>query len=176
MRRRVARAEFALLIAALAAAPALDGATYYVDASTGNDSRTAAQAQSESTPWRSIAPAANAARAGDTVMVAPGVYREQVAPYASGTASAPIVYRAKDRSNRPVIDGSVVLPANGWRNVSLTNFLGQSVQAKVCDIDWIPPAVFVGDRRLTLAHEPEQVNGDDLLREHDQLEDHADRL
>lgn len=161
MRRRVARAEFALLIAALAAAPALDGATYYVDASTGNDSRTAAQAQSESTPWRSIAPAANAARAGDTVMVAPGVYREQVAPYASGTASAPIVYRAKDRSNRPVIDGSVVLPANGWRNVSLTNFRGQSVQAKVCDIDWIPPAVFVGDRRLTLAHEPEQVNGDD---------------
>ena len=109
-------------IAALAAAPALDGATYYVDASTGNDSRTAIEAQSESTPWRSIAPAANAARAGDTVMVAPGVYREQVAPYASGTASAPIVYRAKDRSNRPVIDGSVVLPANGWRNVSLTNF------------------------------------------------------
>ena len=91
MRRRVARAEFALLIAALAAAPALDGATYYVDASTGNDSRTALEAQSASTPWRSIAPAANAARAGDTVMVAPGVYREQVAPSASGHGTVKLI-------------------------------------------------------------------------------------
>ena len=81
MRRRVARAEFAILIAALAAAPALDGATYYVDASTGNDSRTAAQAQSESTPWRSIAPAANAARALSLIRATVRYSRSRAPPH-----------------------------------------------------------------------------------------------
>jgi serralysin len=52
-------------------------ATYYV-APSGDDSRTAQQAQQTSTPWRSLQKAADAAAAGDTVLVFPGTYNEKV--------------------------------------------------------------------------------------------------
>lgn len=45
-------------------------------------------------PWRTIAKAAAAARAGDTVIIGPGDYDEHVHAAASGTAGSPIIYRA----------------------------------------------------------------------------------
>ena len=55
-------------------------ATYYVNATTGSDSRNKIQAQSPLTPWQTIgrALANGAATSGDTVLVATGTYAEAV--------------------------------------------------------------------------------------------------
>ena len=49
---------------------------------------------SASKPFRNINDAAQAAVAGDEVLVAPGVYREKVTPRNSGREDARIVYRS----------------------------------------------------------------------------------
>lgn len=94
-----------------------DAKTLYVDSANGNDSVSYA-ANSQATPWRSLGRAtwgsanratstpAEAARAGDLVLVsggphvAPGTdirYQPAFNPVNSGTASAPIVFRAVGR-------------------------------------------------------------------------------
>lgn len=45
-------------------------------------------------PYKTISQAAAAAMPGDEVVVAPGVYREEVSPRFAGTERAPIVYRS----------------------------------------------------------------------------------
>ena len=96
-------------------AAASDAKTLYVNAATGNDGTTYA-ANSAAAPWRSISRAAwggssrtspntsEAARAGDTVLVAPGVYSTNESgssrnvpvlnPANSGTSGSPIVFQA----------------------------------------------------------------------------------
>ena len=59
-------------------------ATYYVSPS-GSDSNPGSSAQ----PWRTVQKAANAAAAGDTVMVRAGTYYERVQINVSGTARSP---------------------------------------------------------------------------------------
>ena len=69
---------------------AVQASTYYVSTS-GSDSNPGSVAA----PWRTIQKAANAAKAGDLVLVAPGDYPEYVqAGAAAGTAAAPIIFRA----------------------------------------------------------------------------------
>ena len=138
-----------------------NAATYYVDCSTGDDSRDKTAAVSRSAPWKTISKAAAVMTEGDTVLIAPGVYREQVVPTYWGNPGRPITYRALDPENRPVVDGSILLDPAGWRDVELTSFRGEKIAAKVHDIDFAPPALFCAGERMTLAHEPEQVNGDD---------------
>ncbi|UCH50774.1 MAG: right-handed parallel beta-helix repeat-containing protein, partial [Chloroflexota bacterium] len=48
--------------------------TYYVNAATGNDGNTPAQAQNPATPWKTITHAVGAVATGDTIIVAPGTY------------------------------------------------------------------------------------------------------
>lgn len=72
-------------------------ATFYV-ASTGNDSNPGSSAL----PWATLQHAVNAARAGDTVIVRPGVYAG--AKFSrSGLSTAPITFRGKAGTiiNRP---------------------------------------------------------------------------
>ena len=67
--------------------------TYYVNAKAkfnGNGSKAA--------PFKTINEAAQIARAGDEVIVAPGTYREQVVPRSGGTVDEPgqrIVYKSE---------------------------------------------------------------------------------
>jgi hypothetical protein len=49
---------------------------------------------SELHPFTTIQQAADVARAGDEVLVLPGIYRENVNPRHGGTATAPISYRS----------------------------------------------------------------------------------
>ncbi len=53
------------------------------------------------------------AKAGDTVLIAPGTYKFRVFLSQAGTQSAPIVIRAQDPSNRPVWDLTGT-PVNSW--------------------------------------------------------------
>ncbi len=62
-------------------------------------------------PYKTIQEAAQAARAGDVVLVAPGIYREWVRPVNSGTADARIKYMSTSRGEA-VITGAERL--QGW--------------------------------------------------------------
>lgn len=66
---------------------------------------------SKSRPFRTISQAAFVAQAGDQVLVAPGVYREEVSPRWAGTKDAPIVYRSME-SRAAVITGAE--PVKDW--------------------------------------------------------------
>ena len=62
----------------------------------------------EKRPYRSINDAAKTAKPGDTVLVAPGVYRECVVPQNAGTAEAPIVYRSVEPLGAVITGGERV--------------------------------------------------------------------
>ena len=66
---------------------------------------------SKNRPFRTISQAAFVAQAGDQVLVAPGVYREEVSPRWAGTKDAPIVYRSAE-PRAAVITGAE--PVKNW--------------------------------------------------------------
>ena len=59
---------FSLFMVAASPTPAI-AATYYVDATSGNDSN---PGTTETLPWKTLTKAANTAQAGDTVLVRDG--------------------------------------------------------------------------------------------------------
>lgn len=63
----------------------------YVDIRAGHDGN-----GSKEMPFRRINEAARVAMPGDEVLVAPGVYRENVAPMHAGTEDARITYRSSE--------------------------------------------------------------------------------
>lgn len=85
----IALASAGLLVTGLAVARAPAAAVTYYVAPTGHD-RAAGFAAS---PWRTLQRAADAVQAGDTVVVRPGIYAGMDLR-TSGTAAAPIVFRA----------------------------------------------------------------------------------
>ena len=64
-------------------------------------------------PYRKINEAAAVAEAGDEVIVAPGIYREDVNPIYGGMKTAPIVYKS-EKSRAAVITGADVF--KGWEH------------------------------------------------------------
>jgi len=92
------------------------GATYYFSSSSGNDSRTAAQAKNPSTPWQSLSKLNSFfqyLRPGDSVLLKRGdVFWGSITISQSGTESSPIVVGAYGNGNKPVITG--LIPLSGW--------------------------------------------------------------
>lgn len=118
---RAIRSRF--LIVGLAVAARLCGATYVVSPE-GDDAASGAP----ETPWRTLARAAATAVAGDVVEVRGGVYAERVGFARSGTASAPIVFRAR-AGETPVVDGASFTVATGWYPLfTLTNVSHVTIQ------------------------------------------------
>ena len=66
------------------------GTSYYVSA----DGPAGADGRSPDTAFRTIQQCADVAQPGDTCLIGSGTYRETVTPARSGTADAPIVFRA----------------------------------------------------------------------------------
>lgn len=69
---------------------------YYVS-QTNNASDENSGTASE--PFRTISKAAQTAKAGDTVVIGDGIYRETVKPTSDGSVGHPIVYRAEEGAN-----------------------------------------------------------------------------
>ena len=74
--------------------------TFHVS-SDGDDTA----AGTSAAPFRTVQRGAEAARPGDTVLVAEGIYRERVAPPRGGSEGKPIVFRSAER-HKAVIKGS----------------------------------------------------------------------
>ncbi len=102
---RALRAIFAL--AFLALVQSSDAATYNVSV-RGNDSA----AGTTEAPWRTIQHAVDALKAGDTVLVGAGVYRERIEVNHGGTPDEPITLSAIPGAN-VIITGADLL-ADGW--------------------------------------------------------------
>jgi hypothetical protein len=81
--------------------------TYYVSANGGDDDAPGSLDE----PFRTIQHAASLAEAGDTVLIRGGVYRETVAPENSGSAGAPITFKAYNGEKVTVSGADVV---SGW--------------------------------------------------------------
>ncbi len=74
---------------------------YYVDGASSVASDT--NSGTESSPWKTLQKAASTLKAGDKVIVKAAIYRGDVVPANSGTASAYIVYEAREGA---IIDGA----------------------------------------------------------------------
>jgi parallel beta-helix repeat protein len=71
-------------------------ATYFVSRD-GSDNFSAGQSQDRATPWQTIQRAVDAARAGDTIVVADGTYREEIFLRHSGNAGEEIILKAENQ-------------------------------------------------------------------------------
>jgi len=75
---------------------------YYVCAISGDDENDG----SENTPFKTIQYAASLAKAGDNVLVKPGIYRERISPINTGSSSLPILFKSVVK-NAAIVRGSV---------------------------------------------------------------------
>jgi hypothetical protein len=137
------------------------GTSYYVDAATGDDSRTAAQAVNPATPWKTIQKGVDSAYSTDTVLVMPGVYRETVSAVRSGKASAPITIKAFNPADKPVLDGSEIVNSGDWQATTVTNLNGVTYTAYKTPITWNPGACYQDGVKMFASQEPNQSNPDD---------------
>ena len=93
-------------------------ATYYVDATNGNDSN---NGTSKSTPWKTISKV-NSSRfnPGDQILFKRGeTWREQLIVPSSGSPGSPITFGAYGSGSLPIITGADIL-ASGWTQTSGT--------------------------------------------------------
>jgi hypothetical protein len=86
-------------------------ATYYVDATNGNDSNPGI---SESAPWKTIAKVnASSFQPGDNILLKRGdVWREQLIVPSSGYSGDPITFSVYGSGEKPIINGAKVI--TGW--------------------------------------------------------------
>lgn len=89
------------------------GATYYVDATSGDDTR---DGLSAATAWKTIAKVNGASFvAGDQILFKRGEsWRESLVPPSSGAAGSPIRFDAYGTGEAPTITGYQDLPASSW--------------------------------------------------------------
>jgi hypothetical protein len=109
---------FITLLFLLAFAPTLFSATYYVDATNGNDSRTGF---SETMAWKTIAKVNRSGfKPGDQILFKRGdVWREQLTVPSSGSDGLPITFGAFGSSADalPVINGAnLITHGSLWKN------------------------------------------------------------
>ena len=126
---------------ACALMPLVATAREYFVATDGDDAAEGSAVK----PWRTIQRAADVAKAGDTVTIRGGTYREWVKPAHAGRADAPIVYRAA-KGERVVVTGAD--PVTGWTRrpdglwmaqVRYDSFRGMNPFTDSISGDWYEP-------------------------------------
>ena len=86
---------------------------------------------SEAKPFRTIQHAADLAQAGDTVLVAPGIYRERIAPPRGGKEGTPITFRSSVKHGAIIRGSDPWMPQ--WRKVSPGLYAGKVDEAMFTD-------------------------------------------
>jgi hypothetical protein len=126
-------------------------ATYVVDQAKGND----AAAGSEAAPWQTVSKGVEALKAGDTLLIKAGVYRELVTVKALGTAAAPIVIKAAP-GERVVLSGADRVTT--WTPCTKEQAGGNENFGKMVmtDIAWSPLALFEDGKEQMLARSPNE--------------------
>jgi len=137
--RRVVVAALALALNGSAAVSA-GAATFYVDNQSAGCSNSGAGTELQ--PYCTISAAVAAHNGpGTTIIVKPGIYREQVTVPASGAAGMPFVIQAQGPG--VVVDGSDSFASSGlWTLASGTVY-------RAATVTWSPLQVFVDGARLT---------------------------
>ncbi len=127
-----------LLALTLGSVTVASAETYYVDAASPNCSSTGAGTEAQ--PYCTIGAALTArGAAGNTIIVKPGVYREQVTVAVSGAAGSPLVLQASGPG--VIIDGADDYAATAkWVLTSGTIYKASSVV-------WSPKQVYVNGTR-----------------------------
>lgn len=138
------------------------GNTYYVaqnnpNASDENNGTAVA-------PFKTLKKAANVAKAGDTVIVREGVYRETLAPKNDGTVDAPITFKAMD-GERVVISANEVLDG-GWAQYDTEKNIW--VTPMTWDLGITRNQIFINDEMQLEARYP---NGPEVFFDTDRLSD-----
>jgi len=85
----------------------LEAATYYIDGSNGKDSNSGNLVL----PWKTISKANSILKAGDTVYIRSGTYKEKIAPANSGSPGTYITYQ-NYTGETPTISGGSTYQAN----------------------------------------------------------------
>lgn len=102
---------------------------YYFSSISGNDSRTPAQANNPSTPWKTLIKLnsfISSLKFGDSVLLKRGeTFSGSISITSSGSANLPIVFSAYGSGARPVINGFTAI--TGWS--SLGNNIYESYNA-----------------------------------------------
>jgi parallel beta-helix repeat protein len=123
-----------ILTALLIGCLSTHAATYYVSSISGNDSYTSTQAQSQATPWKTLAKVNsffNSLNPGDQVLLQDGsVFSGQLIITKSGTAAQPIVISTYGSGAAPVISGFANII--GW--TSIGSNIWQSVACAACGL------------------------------------------
>lgn len=147
--RRLARSStrggLGALLLALVASSAM-AQTYYVDRSIATCSGTATGTEAD--PYCTIAQAMTAHRgAGVTIIVKPGIYREQISVPSTGASGAPFVLQASGAG--VVLDGADDLSGLGnWVLASGTTY-------RAAGVTWLPVQMFVNNTRIAAAADTE---------------------
>ncbi|HKA05377.1 MAG TPA: right-handed parallel beta-helix repeat-containing protein, partial [Acidimicrobiales bacterium] len=131
----------ALVVATLAwSIPTAGAATFYVDRGNAACSNTGTTAGSATQPYCTISAAVAArAAAGNTILVSPGTYPEQVTISASGVSGSPIILQAA--ATGVVVDGADDFTATAkWALVSGNVWLASTVT-------WDPKQLFLDGTR-----------------------------
>lgn len=95
--KKISSSAVLMLLVVLLVVPAYS-AVYYINHEAGEDGD-----GSEDQPFATIGSILPTVSPGDTILVYPGTYHEQINPVYSGTAESPVVLKAIDPNDRPLI-------------------------------------------------------------------------
>jgi parallel beta-helix repeat protein len=109
------------LLVALALSTTTQATNYYFSSSAGNDSRTAVQAQSPLSPWKTISKL-NATFSsflpGDSILFNRGeVFNGSISIQKSGTAAQPIVFSSYGNKTLPAPQITGLIPLSTWTSI-----------------------------------------------------------
>lgn len=110
---KMARWLLAAVAVVCALGHAASGATYYVDATNGDDTK---DGQTAATAWKTVAKVNGSSFApGDQILFKRGeVWRESLVPPSSGAAGNPVRFDAYGSGEAPTLTGYLPLPSAAW--------------------------------------------------------------
>ncbi len=124
----------------------------FVNGATGNDSNPG----TKEAPYKTVTAAVQMLGPGDTVRIAPGIYRESVKVNGTGTAENPVIIESEDPANPAIISGADAL--TNWKPLAGSELPEanhpHANEIFYTDIDWEPKHLFFGAHQQKIARVP----------------------